>query len=144
MSWRSSETYHVHVLHNLQSKITSEVVSWFSIHVFIIYYYCFSLHPPLTSDYWLWSDDLDPAQPLDALVRMMETLADYHQHPPTHFAEPTEFRHLSYDELTEFLLQYAEQYSNIARLYTVGKSVQGREMWVIEISDNPGTHEPGD
>ena len=50
---------------------------------------------------------------------------------------------MHYDELTEFMHKYADEYPSIAKLYTIGQSVEGRELWVLEISDNAGVHEPG-
>jgi carboxypeptidase D len=35
----------------------------------------------------------------------------------------------------------AGQYPDITKLESIGQSVQGRELWVIEISDNPGVNE---
>lgn len=37
----------------------------------------------------------------------------------------------------------ASQYPNITRLYSIGKSVQGRELYVIEIAKTPGKHRFG-
>lgn len=50
---------------------------------------------------------------------------------------------MHYDELTEFMHKYADEYPSITKLYTIGQSVEGRELWVLEISDNAGVHEPG-
>ncbi len=50
---------------------------------------------------------------------------------------------MHYDELTKFMQDYAEKFPSITRLYSVGQSVENRELWVLEITDNPGVHEPG-
>lgn len=52
-----------------------------------------------------------------------------------------EFKHHNYKTMTDVLKQYAESCKNISRLYSIGKSVEGRQLWVFEISDNPGEHE---
>ncbi|TRY63066.1 hypothetical protein TCAL_03885 [Tigriopus californicus] len=57
------------------------------------------------------------------------------------FLRPPEFKYHHYDDLKAFLSFYAHHYSNISRLYSIGQSVEGRELWVIEISDLPGQHE---
>ena len=47
----------------------------------------------------------------------------------------------NYIELTAFLQNIADNYPSITQLESIGQSVQGRELWVIEISDNPGINE---
>ncbi|XP_022093323.1 carboxypeptidase D-like isoform X2 [Acanthaster planci] len=58
--------------------------------------------------------------------------------------EPTLFKHYHYEEMKTFLQAYANQYPHITSLYSVGTSVQGRTLYVLEITDNPGVHEPGE
>lgn len=58
--------------------------------------------------------------------------------------KPRIFKNHNYNDMTTFLHTIAKLYPNITKLYSVGKSVQNRELWVIEITDNPGTHEVGE
>jgi carboxypeptidase D len=51
------------------------------------------------------------------------------------------FNYHHYDDLKAFMAFYAHTYPNITRLYSVGKSVENRDLWVMEITDNPGIHE---
>ncbi|TMS38359.1 hypothetical protein L596_005101 [Steinernema carpocapsae] len=46
----------------------------------------------------------------------------------------------SYDEMGELLVKTAEQCPNHTRLYSIGQSVEGRELMVIEFSTTPGQH----
>ena len=55
-----------------------------------------------------------------------------------------EIKHHDYEEMTWFLKYFAKKYPDITRLYSIGYSVQNRKLWVMEISDNPGKHEPGE
>lgn len=57
--------------------------------------------------------------------------------------QPQIFRHHHYADMMLFLRKYNATYPSITRLYSVGKSVEGRELYVMEITDNPGVHEPG-
>ncbi|XP_072834747.2 carboxypeptidase D [Pogona vitticeps] len=58
--------------------------------------------------------------------------------------QPEDFRHHHFPDMGIFLRKYASEYPNIARLYSVGKSVEQRELYAMEISDNPGVHEAGE
>ena len=59
---------------------------------------------------------------------------------PQDSKNPMEDYH-NYNELTSFLQNIATNYPNITKLESIGQSVQGRELWVMEISDNPGLNE---
>lgn len=58
------------------------------------------------------------------------------------FTTSPQFIHRNYTEMTQYLHDYANRFPDITRLYSIGKSVEGRELWVMEISDRPGIHEP--
>ena len=57
---------------------------------------------------------------------------------------PNNFSHHSNEEIKGFLHSYAKVFSNITRLYSIGKSINDVDLWVMEISDNPGIHELGE
>ena len=55
-----------------------------------------------------------------------------------------EFVHHGNGALHDTMLQVANDCQSITRMYTIGKSVEGVDLYVMEISDNPGVHEPGE
>ena len=59
---------------------------------------------------------------------------------PNYINNPMEMYH-NYSELTEFLQAISNQYPDITNLFSIGQSVQGRELWVMEITDNAGENE---
>ena len=68
------------------------------------------------------------------------------EHPESHkeAIEPKVFRHHNHQALEAKLLSIHRKCPNITRLYTIGRSVNGRRLLVIEFSDRPGKHEPGE
>ena len=59
---------------------------------------------------------------------------------PNYSNDPMRSYH-NYDELTDFLININSEFPAITNLFSIGQSVQGRELWVLEISDNPGVNE---
>ncbi|CAI5437434.1 unnamed protein product [Caenorhabditis angaria] len=53
----------------------------------------------------------------------------------------TKIRNHNYSDMTAWLKQVSLNYPNITHLYSAGKSVEGRELWVLIVSDNPREHE---
>ncbi|KAF5286929.1 hypothetical protein FQR65_LT12388 [Abscondita terminalis] len=53
------------------------------------------------------------------------------------------FKHHHYDEMEKFLMELNETYPNITVLRSIGKSVEGRNLYVITLGNNPNQHTPG-
>ncbi|CAH1802479.1 unnamed protein product [Owenia fusiformis] len=87
---------------------------------------------------------LDYPATLHSLVEHVNKLSDSEHRDNAKFIEPTQFKHHNHQEMTEFMQIIANKYPGITRLYSVGRSVKNRDLWTLEISDNPGRHEPGE
>ncbi|XP_016971864.1 carboxypeptidase D isoform X1 [Drosophila rhopaloa] len=59
------------------------------------------------------------------------------------FLTPTKFVHHNYTAMESYLREISASYPSLTRLYSIGKSVQGRDLWVLEIFATPGSHVPG-
>ncbi|KAM9833606.1 putative carboxypeptidase X1 isoform 2-T2 [Syngnathus typhle] len=55
-----------------------------------------------------------------------------------------DFKHHNYKEMRKLMKAVNEACPHITRLYSIGKSYTGLQLLVMEISDNPGTHELGE
>lgn len=82
-----------------------------------------------------------PASTVASTVVQAEAPSPTSLHQPV---QPVDFRHHHFSDMEIFLRRYANEYPNITRLYSAGKSVELRELYVMEISDNPGVHEAGE
>lgn len=52
-----------------------------------------------------------------------------------------DFKHHNYEQMKDYISKIQENCPDITRLYSIGKSVNNRELLVLEMSDNPGKHE---
>ncbi|XP_072518640.1 carboxypeptidase D, b [Salminus brasiliensis] len=86
-----------------------------------------------------------PASPVPttAFAPTDQSLDNQGASPPAPSVQPQDFRHHSYSEMELFLQQVNSVHSSITHLYSVGQSVQGRELYVMEISTNAGIDETG-
>ncbi|KAF7656642.1 hypothetical protein LDENG_00038270, partial [Lucifuga dentata] len=65
--------------------------------------------------------------------------------PPEHQSiQPQEFRHHNYADMELFLRKYSSEFPSIAHSYSIGRSVEDHELYVMVISDNPTVHEHGE
>lgn len=51
-----------------------------------------------------------------------------------------EFKYHNYEKLTKFLRMTSSRYPSLTALYSIGKSVQGRDLWVMVVSSSPYEH----
>ncbi|CAO1298979.1 unnamed protein product [Diamesa hyperborea] len=51
-----------------------------------------------------------------------------------------DFVYHNHEEMTNFLRQTAFRYPNLTALYSIGKSVKGRDLWVMVVSSSPYEH----
>ncbi|XP_019943891.2 carboxypeptidase D [Paralichthys olivaceus] len=58
--------------------------------------------------------------------------------------QPQDFRHHNYADMELFLRKYHSEFPSIVHLYSIGRSVEERELYVMVISDNPTVHEHGE
>ncbi|XP_049879390.1 carboxypeptidase D isoform X2 [Pectinophora gossypiella] len=54
-----------------------------------------------------------------------------------------DFKHHNFTMMESFLKEVHEDYPNITVLTSIGKSVEGRDLYVLEVTNNPGKHIPG-
>ncbi|XP_011256547.2 carboxypeptidase D [Camponotus floridanus] len=76
-------------------------------------------------------DEQGEESTIDEVVRPIDKYGFYHT---------VEFKHHNYSMMERFLKELNANYPNITRLYSIGSSVQGRELYVMEITKNPGKH----
>uniref|UniRef100_A0A3Q3LCT9 Carboxypeptidase D, a n=1 Tax=Mastacembelus armatus TaxID=205130 RepID=A0A3Q3LCT9_9TELE len=64
--------------------------------------------------------------------------------PEDQAIQPQEFRHHNYADMELFLRNYNSEFPSIAHLYSIGRSVEDRELYVMAISGNPTVHDHGE
>ncbi|HEC89282.1 MAG TPA: hypothetical protein ENI44_01720, partial [Thermoplasmatales archaeon] len=51
------------------------------------------------------------------------------------------YKYYTYQSMTNLLYSLAENYSNIMMLKSIGKTYEGRDIWMVKLSDNPDVEE---
>ncbi|KAF6715919.1 Carboxypeptidase Z [Oryzias melastigma] len=80
--------------------------------------------------------------PLDDMREQQDQGDDAFQVPPSEDpAALMQFTYHSYNEMIDHLKRIEDRCPGVARTYSIGRSTEGRELLVVEFSDNPGEHE---
>lgn len=53
------------------------------------------------------------------------------------------FGYHDYNQMTDYLRNVSQRYSQLTALYSIGKSVKGRDLWVLVVSSSPLQHKLG-
>lgn len=53
------------------------------------------------------------------------------------FLHDEKFEHHNYERMEKYLIELSQNYPSITKLYSIGKSVQGRNLYVLKITENP-------
>ena len=57
--------------------------------------------------------------------------------------EKPQYKHHKYDDLVKHLNDLTQLCPNITKMSSMGKSREGKDLWVLELSGNPGKPKPG-
>ncbi|XP_039997376.1 carboxypeptidase Z-like isoform X2 [Xiphias gladius] len=79
--------------------------------------------------------------PLEGLKEQNVEAVDSMETLPEEPATSMQFTYHSNAQMISILKRTEEQCSDIARTYSIGRSMEGKELLVIEFSKNPGQHE---
>ncbi|XP_032367242.1 carboxypeptidase Z isoform X2 [Etheostoma spectabile] len=95
----------------------------------------------LDCDRFFVSDQEGCYDPLEGLREQVVEAVDSMEIPPEEPAITIQFTYHSNTQMISTLKKTEEECSHIAKTYSIGRSIEGRELLVIEFSDNPGQHE---
>jgi hypothetical protein len=97
-------------------------------------------HPELTLDH-MSADGFELYGPKGMKAWLDQLKVNYSEEADHAHQEKTDaedfLNYPSFNQITTFLKDIAAKYPHITKLESIGKSVEGRDLWVLKISDNP-------
>ena len=86
---------------------------------------------------------IDIIIPQDRLYELLERGIDYSViiWNVDSYSQSFAYQYHTFDEMEQMLCDIAEDYPDITSLNSIGKSYEGRDIWCLEISDNPSVDE---
>ncbi|KAH8289675.1 hypothetical protein KR054_009049 [Drosophila jambulina] len=84
---------------------------------------------------------VNPSDPLQVQIQPERGLPEPRAYMPD--AQHLDFVYHDHEELTRFLRATSARYPNLTALYSIGKSIQGRDLWVMVVSSSPYEHMVG-
>ena len=84
------------------------------------------------------------SNPLQVVISQNDLTGDslsINENLPVNLGLSYSFTYKTFPEIEQYLTDIVNLYPDITRLFSLGKSYQGRDVWCVEISDNPGVDE---
>uniref|UniRef100_A0A8B9L811 Adipocyte enhancer-binding protein 1 n=1 Tax=Astyanax mexicanus TaxID=7994 RepID=A0A8B9L811_ASTMX len=73
-----------------------------------------------------------------------DPLSQYQSQNEVTAKDDLDYKHHNYQDMEKLMKSVSDECPNITRLYSLGKSAKGLEIYAMEITDNPGIHETGE
>ncbi|KPU75495.1 uncharacterized protein Dana_GF22654, isoform B [Drosophila ananassae] len=96
---------------------------------------------PATTPPMCHGKTVGPSDPLQVQLQPEQGLPEPRAYMPD--AQHLDFVYHDHEELTRFLRATSARYPNLTALYSIGKSIQGRDLWVMVVSSSPYEHMVG-
>lgn len=82
----------------------------------------------------------DPLRPLSDSIQFPDDSPKSEPRAYTPDVQLLDFVYHNHEDMTRFLRATSARYPNLTALYSIGKSVQGRDLWVMVVSASPYEH----
>lgn len=94
-----------------------------------------STHPELTIDH-VSSQGFELYGPVGTKQWLEDMGVEVRKQTHSHNLKSLDYSYPTFEAITKNLKQLAKKYSHIMTLKSIGKSVEGRDLWMVKISDN--------
>ena len=74
-------------------------------------------------------------------IALFPLIDAYQNHNNDVFETSPRYEYYTYDKMTNLLINLSDDFSDIMTLTSLGKTYEGRDIWMVKLSDNPDVEE---